>query len=138
MGIPGTNLLNKALSIIAKQQVGYIKFVKRVRNAEGIWMPEYATGLTLQGSFQPVPRRLYQQNGLDFQKDYATFYVSAAILDVQRDVSCDQITFNGQTWAVESSNDWFAVDGWVGVLCIRVTPDEFEKRFNDRFNNRFN
>ena len=137
MGIPGMNLHNMAMTLITKQTVQYVKYLSRVRNAEGIWVPNYAKGMYLSGSFQPVPRRLYQQWGLDLQKNYATFYTSTQLQDVQRDMSCDQIYFGGKAWAVESSNDWFAVDGWVGVLVVEVTPEEFVKRFNDRFSDRF-
>lgn len=137
MGIPGINLLNKALTIIAKQQVEYVKFLERNLNDEGIWVPTYLPPAPLLGSFQAVPRRLYQQYGLDLQKNYATFYVSANLTDLRRDVSCDQISYDGKVYAVESANDWFAMDGWEGVLCVEVTPEEFIKRFNDRFNQRF-
>lgn len=137
MGIPGMNILNKAMTVIAKQEVLYTKFLERNLNDEGVWMPTYLPPVPMRGSFQPVPQRLYQQYGLDLQKNYATFYVSANMGGLSRDVSCDQISYNDKVYAVESPNDWFAQDGWVGVLCVQVTPEEFIKRFNDRFNQRF-
>lgn len=137
MGIPGINLLNKAMMVIAKQQVLYTKFMDRTKNDEGIWVPNYLPPAPLMGSFQAVPRRMYEFYGLDAQKNYATFYVSANLTDLARDVSCDQIYYAGKAYAVESANDWFAMDGWEGVLCVEVTPEEFIRRFDDRFNNRF-
>ena len=121
--IPGQNLLNMAFRIIAKETVLYYKDLGRTLNSVGQDITEYAAGVPLSGSFQPVPRKLYELYGLDLQKDYYTFYVSAALLDVDRDISGDQIAFNGQRFQCESDNDWFAIDGWKGVLCVHIGID---------------
>jgi hypothetical protein len=118
--IPGSNLLNMALSVIAKQSVQYFKFAGRTTNAIGNFGNTYDAPTTLQGSWQFVPRALYQQYGLDLQKSYATFYVSANVVDIAREVAGDQLTFNGRRYQVESTNSWFAQDGWVGVLCVDI------------------
>lgn len=121
MNIPGANLLKIAFTVIAQQTVGYLKATGRTVNAVQQQVTTYASSVLIKGSFQPVPRSLYEVNGLDFQKVYYTFYSSMNIIDIQRDVSADQITFNSATYQVLSSNDWFAVDGWKGVLCVLVT-----------------
>jgi len=126
--IPGSNLLNMAFQIIAKQTVTYYQYASRVTNDIGIEITTYEPGIILQGSFQPVPRQLYAQYGLDFQKSYFTFYVSANMLDVQRNVSGDQISFNGARFQCESNVEWFNIDGWVAVLCVQIeqpAPDDF-------------
>lgn len=120
MTVPGSNLLNQAFTVIARQTVNYYANTGRTTNSIGLDVTAYASVITLRGSFQPVPRKLYQQYGLDLQKSYYTFYCSANILDVARGVSGDQINFNGIRYQVESANDWFAMDGWVGVLCVQV------------------
>lgn len=119
--IPGTNLLDAALTVITGQVVTYYQFTGRATNAIGYDVNTYAAGVALEGSFQPVPRRLYEQYGLDLQKDYATFYAPVNILDVGRDVAGDQIVFNDLRYQCESTNDWYAQDGWVGVLCVLIT-----------------
>jgi hypothetical protein len=121
--IPGQNLLNMALSIIARQSLNYYRFSGRTLNSIGQDVTIYDTPVILVGSWQPVPRQLYQAYGLDLQKDYFTFYSSNNILDVTRDVSGDQIAFNGQRYQCESNNDWFQLDGWKGVLCVHIGPD---------------
>lgn len=118
--IPGQNILNMALSIIAKQTITYFAFTGRVQNVLGQWITQYAAPVNIVGSWQPVPRQLYQTYGLDLQKDYFTFYTSNNLLDLARDVSGDQVLFNGEIFQCESDNDWFALDGWKGVLCVRV------------------
>ncbi len=118
MAIPGINLLNMALTIIAKQTVSYYQFISRSLNSVGQDIAVYASPINLVGSWQPVPRHLYEIYGLDLQKDYFTFYSSNNILDIQRDISGDQLVFMGKRYQVESSNDWYQLDGWKGMLCV--------------------
>ena|SRR5271156_1540617 len=121
--IPGQNLLNMALRLIARQGITYYKFAGRILNSVGQDITIYGPPQTIVGSWQPVPRALYQTYGLDLQKDYFTFYTSNNILDIDRDISADQIAFNGQRYQCESDNDWYPMDGWKGVLCIHIGPD---------------
>jgi len=116
--IPGSNILNMALTLIAKQVVQYYQYVSRTPNAVGQDVTTYASAVTMYGSFQAVPRQLYESYGLDLQKEYSTFYTSNDLLDVERNVSGDQLTYNGKRYQVESNNDWYAQDGWKGVLVV--------------------
>lgn len=118
--IPGSNILSQALQIIASQQVIYKKNNGRTVNQIGQYVSSYDGDQLITGSFQPVPRSLYHQYGLDFNKDYFTFYTDTNVKDILRDSSGDMIQFNGEIFQVESANDWFAIDSWVGVLCVRI------------------
>lgn len=118
--IPGSNLLNRALKLIAKQTVTYYKALDRELNDIGQDVTEYDDSISIVGSLQPVPRALYDQLGLDLQKSYYTFYTSNNVLDVARNISGDQFVFNNQRYQVESNNDWYAQDGWKGVLCVLI------------------
>lgn len=115
--IPGSNLLNMAFGVIAKTTVSYLKYLSRATNVIGLDVSTYADPINLMGSWQPVPRNKYEAMGLDFNKNYAMFYVSKDILDLQRNVSGDQIQYAGKTWNCLSETDWFGIDGWTGVLC---------------------
>lgn len=99
--IPGANILNMALTIIAKQTVIYYKYLSRSVNAVGQNVTLYDLPMNVVGSWQPVPRNLYMVYGLDLQKEYFTFYTSNDLLDIQRDVSGDQLVFGGQRYQVE-------------------------------------
>jgi hypothetical protein len=120
MSVPGSNLLKQALTVIAAQTITYYQALTRTVNTVGQWVTPYAEPVSIRGSFQAVPRNLYQQYGLDFQKDYYTFYSLNDIMDIKRDVSNDQIEFNGLRYQCESNNDWFAVDKWKGILCCLI------------------
>lgn len=118
---PGSNLLKRAAKIINQQKITYYKANSRSLNNIGQYVTVYADAVTIIGSFQPVPRRLYEQYGLDFQKSYFTFYTANNLIDIQRDVSADQIEYNSQRYQCLSSNDWFAIDGWLGILCVLIS-----------------
>jgi hypothetical protein len=124
MYIPGQDLLKMALTMIYRQALTYYKALGRTENSLGQYVTTYAQGIVMTGSWQPVPRQLYMQYGLDLQKDYYTFYTCNNVLDLDRDISADQVAFNGQLFQVESDNDWYALDGWKGVLCVHIGPDD--------------
>ncbi len=118
--IPGSDLLDFALSIIETQAVQYFKTNGRTVNSAGQYITSFDLPLDVHGSMQPIPRSRYEAYGLDFSKNYYTFYVSKDFIGVDRDVAGDQITFNGKLFQVQSTNDWFPVDGWQGVLCVLI------------------
>lgn len=120
MATPGSNLLNRALSRIAAQQITYFKFNGTTVNSVGVMNTDYAVPRIIAGSVQPVPRALYDKYGLLFDKNYVTIYVSKNALDVAADIAGDQFAYNGKRYQAESKTDWFAQDGWDAILCVQV------------------
>ena len=118
--IPGSNILNMALSVIAKTGFQYYKYSSRTANSVGQYESTYNPPQNLLGSVQAVPRNLYEQYGLEFQKRYVKFFVSKDVLDVSRDVSGDMIVYCGNNYQVLSITPWFSVDGWVEILAVQV------------------
>ncbi len=114
------NLLGLALKAIGSTTISYMRYVSKVTGRGGIDVPTFADAIPLKGSFQPLPKELYAQNGLDFNKHYFTFYCSAELIEIDRDVSSDRITYASETYQVLTKNDWFAYNGWEGVLCVRL------------------
>lgn len=121
MIVPGSNLLAMAFGIIGMQAVEWSVFQGLVTNSAGIEVPTWAAPVTIGGSIQPVPKDLIQQLGLDWTKNYVNFYASAAMEDVTRDKTGDRLAYAGKTYQILSNNDWFAQDGWKGVLAVEVT-----------------
>lgn len=120
MAIPGENVLAYAFQAIAQTTIIYYQFVSRSLNSIGQDVAVYDSPVSLMGSWQPVQRNLYQSLGLDFQKDYYNFYVQSDLLDINRDVSGDQIVFNGRRFQCQSNTEWFQIDGWQAVLCVDI------------------
>ena len=121
MPVPGGNLLKRAMRTIKKQEFVWREFKDRETNGIAIDVPQYGQKITLHGSIQAVPRRLYQQHGLDWKKSYITIYSSDKIEGVTRDTSGDQIEFDCNTYQVIEENDWTPIDGWNGVICAKVS-----------------
>jgi len=119
--VPGGNLLKKAFKIIDKDTFIYRQFKKRETNSIGIDVPEFEDDVPLKGSIQTVPRRLYQQHGLDWKKNYITIYSSDVIEGVNRDTSGDRVLFNGKLFQALEENNWTPIDGWNGVICVEVS-----------------
>lgn len=121
MNIPGANVLGLATRLVARQAFKYLKFIENSPiNSIGYKVPIYADPIRVLGSIQAIPRRLYQQYGLDLQKTYYNFFLPQSIMDIQRDVSSDQFLWNNQKFQCESVTPWYGIDGWVEVLTVQV------------------
>lgn len=120
MIVPGSNLLNAAFALIARQSFLYIAYDERLIQTTGMYVPEYAAGVMVTGSVQAVPRTLFERMGLDFQKNYSTFFVPQAIQGVDRATTGDRFYFNNRLWQVQSTTEWVGVDGWDEALCVQV------------------
>lgn len=121
--IPGTNLLNMALGLITPTTgIIYFRNTGRVANAKGVWIPTFNDGVPIDsGNAQPVPRNRFQNLGLDYQKNYITWFVPMSLVDASRDMSGDEIQYDGQRWKVESKTDWYSRDGWVYATLVQVS-----------------
>jgi len=120
MSVPGSNILNQALRLIARQTISYIAYVSRATNSIGNWVTTYADPVNVLGSIQPVSRVLMQTLGLDMQKHYVNIFVPQNIVDIRRDVTSDQFVFAGAKYQALSITKWVTVDGWNQVLCVEV------------------
>lgn len=120
MDVPGSDILDLALSAINSTPFQYYSFKARATNAVAQYVSTYNAPLTLTGSVQAVPRNIYQVNGLDFQKNYLKLYVSKNVIDVSRDTSGDMIVYNGFNYQVLSITPWHSIDGWVEIMAVQV------------------
>lgn len=120
MSIPGANVLSMAMRILGQQTFQYFAFMSRATNSIGQDVATYAPPQSVKGSVQAVPRRLYQQYGLEFDRYYVMVYVPQSVLDVGRDVSGDALMYNSAYYQVLSKTDWYTQDGWVIVLAVQV------------------
>lgn len=118
--IPGSNLLNLATTIIAKVPFSYYAFTGRSYDNAGDLAINYAAAVTKYGSVQPVARTLFEQMGLDFSRDYITIHTPNNITGIQKGTSGDYVRWNAQWWVVETQTNWYAVDGWKEIVCVRT------------------
>lgn len=120
MSVPGSNLLNQALSLIAAQPVMLRRFTGRTVNSIGEYVNTWAAGVAIVGSVQAVPQRMYEQLGLDWNRDYVTLYTSEQVIEVNRDGTGDRLVYGGRHYLCESLTDWYGQDGWNAVIAVHV------------------
>lgn len=120
MIVPGSNLLALAMGVIGQQTVGWAKFTGMTTGPSGIDIAEWAAPVDIFGSLQAVDSTLLQQLGLDWTKNYCTFYAPAEFREVDRDQTGDKLLYAGKTYQVLNKASWFAQDGWERVMCVEV------------------
>jgi len=117
------NLLNQALTIIPGQEGQLHKWVGKITNDVGTEIDQYASPTPIYGSFQAVPRTLFEKMGLDYKKVYYMLFTSQDVQGLSRTNSGDRITYTGKTLKLETEGGWKPVDGWTGVLMVEVPND---------------
>lgn len=120
------NLLNAALRIIPKQQIIWRKFAGFEVDEQGLKINRYAEGVELTGSVQAVDRNIYDQLGLDQEKEYLTVYAPADIKGVSGQNAPDIIEFGGAAYKVVRNYPWYFYNGWAGVVVIKAEDGEYE------------
>ena len=120
MNIPGTNLLNIASRVLRYESITYTPFLGRTLNERGRYVNSYDTAISIKASVQPVPREIYPQMGLDFNKDYITIWTSEDIKDLMRNRASDLVQWRGYNWSIMKESEWFQIDGWDSVIAIKV------------------
>ena len=119
--IPGQNIFRIASSAIGLQSVVWKKYTGRTISDVGIETATYDAGTTIQASVQLVSRSVYEQFGLDLQRNYVMVYTASDMGDLERGISPDIITWGGSTYQIESNqSDWYMVDGWNGYLAVKI------------------
>lgn len=119
--IPGINLLNVAMGMLGSQSVEYAQYMGTTTLENGVKIESYADPITIDDcSVQPIPKSNYRENGLNFSREYVTWWVSRDVLGLDRDFGGDKITWNGKTWIVDSDVSWFEQDGWCELTMWNV------------------
>mgnify|MGYP001563473218 FL=1 len=117
---PGSDLLDIAFGLIGTQIIHYRNFESRVKNAQFQWVPAFGEFFEMEASVQRVPRSQYIKFNLEFQRNYVQVYASYDMIDLDRDTTGDQFTYNKRLYQLESQGTWFAQDGWATCLAVDI------------------
>lgn len=120
MIVPGSNLLSIASRVIRFQRVAWRAWVGRTENDLGQWVSSFGPPIVIRGSWQPVQRDRYEQQGLDLTRKYYNFYTSHPLRGVDIDRGADQVDYRGRRHDVVDVEPWDAEDGWSHVLLVDV------------------
>jgi len=115
------NILAQASRLIPLKPYQYRAFNSNTINDVGIIENTYSHDDTIHANIQPVPRSVYEQFGLDLQRNYYTIFVSENLFDLQREVSGDQVIFDNRTLQLESNTaDWINQYGYNSYLAVQI------------------
>jgi hypothetical protein len=114
------NLLNMAMTVVGQQSFTYYRFLSRSLNAVGQDVAIYDAPKQVSGQVQAAPRKLFDDYGLEFQESAIVFYVSRDIIDIDRNVSGDQIKFGNKIYKCLTQTSWLQINGWTGVITIEI------------------
>lgn len=113
------NLLLKALSAVPPSSLVYKKFLGNKRAPNGMLLPNYDEPVVISNaSIQPVPTRIYQILGLDFQREYRRVFVPTSAVSLERQLSPDIFEFDGNTWRSVGNTPWHSYDGWNELIVV--------------------
>lgn len=133
MSLLRSNLLKKALKLIPGESYQYLKYKDEEPNALGVMVATYEDAVTItpaNGMVQAPENSLYQQMGLDLDKNYKIFYGAVSIKGNEEKPQPDRFIYDGKTYETVKNTDWFNYDGWCGVLAVEIKRD----RLNDNKN----
>lgn len=116
----GAQLLGLAQTVIGTETVDLLRFVSRAPNAAGKLVATYAAATPIACNFQPVPRALFAQYGLDFTKEYRTLVAASDVGGIRRGDDGDLVQFQGRRFLVTSITPWFGTEGYTVAVCVDV------------------
>lgn len=119
-GIPGSDILSDAFEAIDTVEVQILRNSGRVKNGVGQYVQSFEEPVNYDASVQAVNRSSYTFLGLDFAKTYFNVYLSTDAHAFKRGEGGDQVVFGNKRLEVVSDLDWFDLDGWVGLLCVKL------------------
>lgn len=120
--IPGSNILEMALTVIGSTDVNYFAFLNRTTNTVGFDVTNYSIPILItSGSVQAVERKVYQNLGLDWAHQYINWFVPELdVTDIARDSSGDVIETLGRRYQLVGREDWLGIDGWKKIIAIDI------------------
>ncbi len=122
--IPGSNLLQQALSVIRPTTLNVYRYIDRSVNSIGLDVATYATPECIEGSVQALDRGSYSRLGLDYAKRHILIWLTAGDLsDLNRGRAPDQIGFNGRRYEIVDETDWVPIDGWARVIAVEIARE---------------
>lgn len=126
MSLLRSNLLKKALKLIPGESYQYLAYQGEEPNAMGVMIPTYAEAVTItpnDGIVQSPENSLYQQLGLDLDKNYKIFYGAISIKGNEAQPQPDRFIYDNKVFETVRNTNWFNYDGWSGVLAVEIKRD---------------
>lgn len=98
----------------------FYKFLTSSLDDYGRDIPEYSEPVTLTGSIQAVPNKMYEQLGLDLDKNYKTVFCPALMRSLAESLQPDIIEYNGGRYQIVENKNYYETNGWTKALMVEL------------------
>lgn len=83
-------------------------------------VPQYAAPKPVTGSVQAVSNKMYEQLGLDLEKNYKIIYSPELIQSIAEEIQPDRLVYNNRTFEVVENKNWYETNGYTRVLAVEL------------------
>lgn len=98
----------------------FYKWINTKVDSIGRDIPEFAPPKPTTGSIQAVSNKMYEQLGLDLNKNYKIVYSSELIQSIAEEIQPDRIVYNNRTFEVVENKNWYETNGYTKVLMVEL------------------
>lgn len=113
-----------ATSILGcNQQFEFYQFQGSTLDDLGRDIPQYSNPINLKGSIQAVPNKMYEQLGLDLEKNYITVFCPQLIQSLAQNSQPDKIIWNNRTFEAIETKDWTNLNGYTKALFVEIKDE---------------
>lgn len=116
------NLLPIAMAATAilgcNKSFEFLKFKESIIDDMGRDVPQFESPVTLIGSLQPVSNKMYEQLGLDLNKNYKIVFSPALMQSLAEKIQPDRIVYQGLTYELVENKNWYETNGWTKALVV--------------------
>lgn len=98
----------------------FYKYIGTIIDDLGRDKPDFAEPVRITGSVQPVSNKMYEQLGLDLDKNYKIIYSSALINSIAEDIQPDRVVYDNRTFEIVENKNWYETNGYTKILMVEL------------------
>lgn len=118
------NVLTPAMAATAilgcNKRFQYFKYLRTEIDDMGRDVPAFDNPKPYTGSVQPVPNRLYEQLGLDLDKNYKIIYSPQLMKSLAEEIQPDRIVYENRTFEIVENKNWYETNGYTKILMVEL------------------
>ncbi len=102
------------------KQLEFYKYLGSVLDDMGRDVPAFADPVIITGSVQAVPNRIYEQLGLDLNKNYKTVFSTELLQSIAEGIQPDRLVYDSRTYEIVENKNWYETNGYTKILMVEL------------------
>ena len=115
--------MNATTILGCNHQFEFYQFQGSTLDDLGRDIPQYSDPINLKGSIQAVPNKMYEQLGLDLDKNYITVFCPQLIQSLAQNTQPDRIIWNNRIFEAIETKDWTNLNGYTKALFVEIKDE---------------